>query len=179
MSPTRSAIASPPSEPSCYEDRPAEDDDVDLGVPDPVQGTLENREFLIASSRATNRSKIPRACGAVRAGQVVSEQKVGFRPTVALQAFAPGHHMPHSCVPRSQKLQSAARTCGFRDTEGGPRADCKPGSYFANSNPPQRIQDDIQRHAATRMRLGTKWVVAPKAYSPPTAEAHVNILEGG
>src|SRR5712692_11242921 len=109
MSPTRSAIASPPSEPSCYEDRPAEDDDVDLGVPDPVQGTLENREFLIASSRATNRSKIPRACGAVRAGQVVSEQKVGFRPTVALQAFAPGHHMPHSCVPRSQKPQSAAR----------------------------------------------------------------------
>src|SRR3989442_386146 len=50
-----------------------------------------------------------RCCGAVRAAQVVSERKVGFRPTVAQQAFAPGHHMPHSCVPRSQKPQSAAR----------------------------------------------------------------------
>jgi hypothetical protein len=44
-----------------------------------------------------------RGCGAVRAGRGVSEQKVGFRPTVALQAFAPGRHMPHSCVPEKPK----------------------------------------------------------------------------
>src|SRR6266478_6949287 len=44
MSPTRSAIASPPSEPSCYEDRPAEDDDVDLGVPDPVHRLVGGRD---------------------------------------------------------------------------------------------------------------------------------------
>src|SRR2546421_688638 len=44
MSPTGSAIASPPSEPSCYEDRPAEDDDVDLGVPDPVHRLVGARD---------------------------------------------------------------------------------------------------------------------------------------
>src|SRR6266446_7429227 len=44
MSPTGSAIASPPSEPSCYEDRPAEDDDVDLGVPDPVHRLVGGRD---------------------------------------------------------------------------------------------------------------------------------------
>src|SRR5258708_7919717 len=44
MSPTGSAIASPPSEPSCYEDRPAADDDVDLGVPDPVHRLVGARE---------------------------------------------------------------------------------------------------------------------------------------
>jgi hypothetical protein len=41
MSPTGSAIAPPPSEPSCYDDRPAEDDDVDLSVPDPYTGSSE------------------------------------------------------------------------------------------------------------------------------------------
>src|SRR5260370_27976185 len=44
MSPTGSAIASPPSEPSCHEDRPAEDDDVDLGVPDPVHRLVGARD---------------------------------------------------------------------------------------------------------------------------------------
>src|SRR6266542_1492870 len=44
MSPTGSAIASPPSEPSCYDDRPAEDDDVDLGVPNPVHRLVGARE---------------------------------------------------------------------------------------------------------------------------------------
>src|SRR6266571_7962150 len=44
MSPTGSANASPPSEPSCYEDRPAEDDDVDLAVSDPAQRLVVARE---------------------------------------------------------------------------------------------------------------------------------------
>src|SRR6266851_2798517 len=44
MSPTGSAISSPPSEPSCYEDRPAEHDDVDLGVPDNVHRLVGARE---------------------------------------------------------------------------------------------------------------------------------------
>src|SRR5216683_3513527 len=44
MSPTGSAIASPPSEPSCYEDRPEEDDDVDLGVPDPLHRLVGARD---------------------------------------------------------------------------------------------------------------------------------------
>src|SRR5260370_10229035 len=44
MSPTGSAIASPPSEPSCYEARPAEDDDVDLGVPDPMHRLVGARD---------------------------------------------------------------------------------------------------------------------------------------
>ena len=51
MSPTGSAIASPPSEPSCYEDRPAEDDDVDLGVPDPVHGPVGARERRLKSPK--------------------------------------------------------------------------------------------------------------------------------
>jgi hypothetical protein len=32
---------------------------------------------------------------------------------------------------------------GFKIGVGGPRADCKPGSYFANSDRPFRIPDDI------------------------------------
>src|SRR5438477_12479918 len=44
MSPTGSAIASPPPIRSCYDDRPAEDDDVELGVPDPVHRLVGARE---------------------------------------------------------------------------------------------------------------------------------------
>jgi len=38
---------------------------------------------------------------------------------------------------------SGASTCGFRHTEGGPRADCKPGSFSANSIMPLQIRNDI------------------------------------
>src|SRR5713101_2961465 len=61
MSPTGSAIASPPSEPSCYEDRPAEDDDVDLGVPDPVHrlvGARDVRGAVTVAGAAFERGRV-------------------------------------------------------------------------------------------------------------------------
>src|SRR5713226_4349223 len=61
MSPTGSAIATPPSEPSCYEDRPAEDDDVDLGVPDPVYrlvGARDVRGAVTVAGAAFERCRV-------------------------------------------------------------------------------------------------------------------------
>src|SRR5258708_29955608 len=48
---------------------------------------------------------------------------------------------PQICCPQ---------TSGLWATEGGPRADCKPGSFLANSIQPCRILDDIKRQAGIR-----------------------------
>src|SRR5216683_2934831 len=95
--------------------------------------TTNSRFSRVPWRRSPSIARLAEEAGVVVQSEVVSEQKVGFRPTVALQAFAPGHRMPHSCMPRSQKPQSAARNLRSRHTEGGPRAARKPGSIGVSS----------------------------------------------
>jgi len=54
-----------------------------------------------------------------------------------------------------QRRQSAARNLRLWNREGGSRADCKPGSFFANSSRRVRILGDTQRHIAAR----SSWVL--------------------
>src|SRR6267143_5835349 len=102
MSPTGSAIASPPSEPSCHEDRPAEDDDVDLGVPDPVHRLVGTRDVRVAVTVAG--AAFERAA-ALTADSTTSARALYISRTCRAEVVNAYWYARTCCLPTRQALE--------------------------------------------------------------------------
>src|SRR5260370_37693646 len=76
------------------------------------------------------------------------------------------------------------QTSGLWATEGGPRADCKPGSFLANSIQPCRILDAVKRQVGIRCGcvLDANWdasVLAPSQSIKRFDRSELNRLVSG